>query len=654
MRPWLLRGTTAKLSLNPPSEGSGCLRTGRCALGAKTVPLYLIWLLWLSGPPAACGPNPSETRFGKDCDIGVELSTVRNELLRLLPVSSMAPDLANATGLVDLDSFRRRLGLAEPALESLRIGLRGPGAAGTRPGTKGCIPAPTPPAAWPGGSGLSAGSQVGGTAPPGGAPPAGGPPPATGGVVMPPPKGAPRPPLPTKSAPFGKPTAAGPPKGDTGVQCKSASAAPTPPPWQRPPEGKAFAAPHTSDDIEIQRGYQELTAMQQDFEQKHAEGERILQQQQQEVQRMEREFREHEQQRQREEMKRKKEEEERRRQEEAEALAKSLQNELEQFILIAERRAEEAKEKAALVGIDEKNDKTPDEILEAASQFDAVSAAGRMVVAQCNSFMTGKFLQLQGTTEETRTEAARRLKRVKAAESETAILVGKVMACRRQAQLQKDAQLKKLEAELAARKQEAIFSKYDRDGDGKLSAAEVGAFVSGECNFELSQEKLAAIVQSDVFKDSMGVPRAKFSHLRLLVGVAAVTGALDGMEVEVAKAETQARPLSAKGRCRMPIGPAAQKAEEVEAAVDAAQDYLAAAREQVQTLGADKPTGGEPRAVALARAEAVKLARRLDAFERRLATSAAIAKAVLDRRLLQERKAAALRDADLVASNGMM
>merc|ERR1711953_1175709 len=131
---------------------------------------------------------------------------------------------------------------------------------------------------------------------------------------------------------------------------------------------------------------------------------------------------------------------------------------------------------------------------------------------------------------------------------------------------------------------EHMFKRYDSDGDGLLSFRDVKAFIKGEYNLELPEEKLCSILGVDSLAKFTGVQHADFHRFVLLVGVASVAGALDGVEVEVVKAEEKARPLSAKGPVRVPLRQLPEAVGQLDAAIDVAKDYLAAARDQIKGM----------------------------------------------------------------------
>mmetsp|Transcript_102713 Transcript_102713/g.306827 ORF Transcript_102713/g.306827 Transcript_102713/m.306827 type:complete len:684 (+) Transcript_102713:95-2146(+) len=340
---------------------------------------------------------------------------------------------------------------------------------------------------------------------------------------------------------------------------------------------------------------------------------------------------------------------------ELEEVALQLHGELSQLLATAEDRVEQCK--VISDSIEGEHGKTFDEVIKIADDFEAVSMASRTAVKTVSDFMAGKYLKLQGSSENMKQEAANVLKRFKAAEREAESRASKVWTRKREALIARDKELKRQAALRAVEKQESLFKQYDVDQDGILSAHEVGAFVKGECNFDLPQEKVEGILQSEAFTGHPGVPKEKFTQLRLLVGVAAVVGALSGMEAEVAKAEEKAKPLSARGRQVMPLDVLAERTDDVDRAVDAARDYLAAAREQVQCLDVEQslPTAVAPTAVRMAVQEARKLGTRLDWFEQRLARAAAASKASRDRLVLQQKKEELMRQAmDMAASSPLV
>lgn len=333
---------------------------------------------------------------------------------------------------------------------------------------------------------------------------------------------------------------------------------------------------------------------------------------------------------------------------EQEAVALQLQGELAALLNVAEDKVEKAKAMGDSIQV--KDGMTDEEIIKVADEFEVHAVGTRRAIKACSDFMGGKYQRLQGNTETTRQEAVMFLQRFKTAEKDIEQATVKVRARKRESIVKRDKEAKRLSALQAAEKQESLFKKYDVDEDGVLSVREVGAFVKGECNFDLPQEKVEGILKSEAFAGSDGVAKDKFAQLRLLVGVASVVGALSGMEAEVAKAEEKAKPLAVRGMRPMPMDVLEERIDEVDSAVDAARDYLAAAREQVQGLELEpQPATLAPTAVRMATQEARKLGTRLDWFEQRLARAGAASKASRDRLVLQQKKAELMRAADEAA-----
>jgi len=79
--------------------------------------------------------------------------------------------------------------------------------------------------------------------------------------------------------------------------------------------------------------------------------------------------------------------------------------------------------------------------------------------------------------------------------------------------------IKKGEADKQVSLSEALFSKYDKDGDGFLSKKEVQAYSKGEFSFTMPMDSLDLVTQV-LFKESKGVSKADFHYLTVSVGVA--------------------------------------------------------------------------------------------------------------------------------------
>jgi len=343
------------------------------------------------------------------------------------------------------------------------------------------------------------------------------------------------------------------------------------------------------------------------------------------------------------EAQRRKEEEERKaaeekRKAEANEAASLLQAELSPLVDIAELEQGKASDKAEFA--DKSKDWADDDVIKAADAFGKAAVAAREAVKACKDFMVGKHGKLMGADQACRDAGNALLKRMSGAERALETSSRRVTTRRGEATASKDRAARKVAAEKAGQKQEGLFQKYDRDGDGLLSPDEVGQFIRGECNFDMEKGVVEKILGSPPFAGTKGVTRDKFSRLRLQVGIAAVEQTLGSIELEVVKAEKKSAALNAH-RARMPLDKALELTEVVESAVEAARDFLAAAREQVQCLA-----GFEPEVQRQAGVEAARLNSRLTSFDSRLARQAGSTKAIRDKLLFQQKKAELMRQAE--------
>lgn len=344
------------------------------------------------------------------------------------------------------------------------------------------------------------------------------------------------------------------------------------------------------------------------------------------------------------EAQRRKAEEERRAAEEkrkaaANEAAKLLQAELSPLVDIAELEQGKANDKAEFAN--GSKDWANDDVIKAADVFAKASVSTKEALKACKDFMTGKHNQLMGSDQSCRDSGGAILKRMASAERALEVLYRKVMTRRAEATASKERAAQKLSAERAGEKQEGLFQKYDRDGDGLLSPAEVASFIRGECNFDMEKGAVEKILGTPPFAGAKGVARDKFSRLRLQVGIAAVEQALGGIEQEVVKAEKKSAALNAH-RARMPLDKALELTEGVQSAVEAALDFLAAAKEQVQCLA-----GFEPEVRKQAGLESARLNSRLTTYDSRLSRQAASTKAIRDKLLFQQKKAELMKQADM-------
>eukprot|EP00928_Gymnodinium_smaydae_P098923 TRINITY_DN930_c1_g4_i1.p1 TRINITY_DN930_c1_g4~~TRINITY_DN930_c1_g4_i1.p1 ORF type:complete len:446 (+),score=128.83 TRINITY_DN930_c1_g4_i1:90-1340(+) len=334
--------------------------------------------------------------------------------------------------------------------------------------------------------------------------------------------------------------------------------------------------------------------------------------------------------------------EERRRLEVTEAIA-ALSSVLSPLVDAAEAAVAEAA--ARRVPVDAVTDDSYEQVAPVLAAFDEAHTAAAAALRRCGDyFASERFARLETAPDDARQEAEQLRRRFSDAESRLASAADVVRSKMSSARARRDEAARQVEAQRAAEEQDRLFARYDRDGDGLLNVTEVAAFVRRECNAELPQEKLQALLRGEPFASAGGVARADFARLRMLVGIATVGAALDGVEGEVVKAEAKARPLSARGPAAVPLDRLEDATEDLDVAVDAAGDYLAAARAQAHgiSLGND-----ELSVVASANAqeetpETVALRSRLESLEKRLGEAAAVAKKCHERMELQRRKAALL------------
>lgn len=384
------------------------------------------------------------------------------------------------------------------------------------------------------------------------------------------------------------------------------------------------------------------------------------------------------------EVERRKQEEERRRKE-AEQTATMWQADFRRLLDTADEKSKAAAAKAPAVL--EANGASDDQILGASADFEAALMEFRHAMKACTTFMVGKHRQLQGLTEHSRFSANALLQRMGRADRSVEPLVARVRKRKQEAQDARDKEARRVAAIREAKRQEELFKKFDRDGDGRLRVQDIVDLVKEEHGFELTPERVEGIRKSEAYDSESGVPWSKFAQLKLLIGIAreefrakqrkeelerkkaladaqtarvrentaGVTEALSGIEAEVSKAEELARPLSVMrgGRSHLLPDQVESQATAVETAVSAARDFLAAAREQSQRLGGEENTALEPDPGRLAEAESKKLQLRLDWLEVRLGKAAAASKAVWDRILLQQRKALLLQEVSAAERAGV-
>jgi hypothetical protein len=384
----------------------------------------------------------------------------------------------------------------------------------------------------------------------------------------------------------------------------------------------------------------------------------------------------------------KKRQEEERKKAEAEETAKKLHEELAELVSTAEELVKALGEKSKEMET-EKND---DEVLRNCDELDAEIKDAKNAVKMCSEFISLKHLGLVGASEETRQKTTKVRSSVQEAGRTVEREAGKVNLRRRKAVSNKEAEARRIAAVKAAEKQESMFKQYDVDADGKLDASEIMEFVKGEYDFEFPLEKAEGLLKQDAFAGLGGVTYAKFPHLKMLIGIArneamakkrklekeakdkadaeeaarrkklaiaqtaqvlegikVVETAMSGIEAEVAKAEQKAKPLGiTRGRAALNADRIHEVADEVEVAVEAGRDFLAAAKDQASSMAGVPNDKLEP-SVIPGCAPARQLFFRLDYMEKRLAAAAKAAQTARDRVILAQKKAQLMREAQEAA-----
>ncbi|CAE7648234.1 Zdhhc3 [Symbiodinium sp. CCMP2592] len=326
--------------------------------------------------------------------------------------------------------------------------------------------------------------------------------------------------------------------------------------------------------------------------------------------------------------------------------------------------AAEAEAKATLEGGGGALDK---ELIRLATEMETSSEEASKSVAGCMARMDGatNMMRIRGPTEELKASAGVLQNRARTVKSSLEEMLQKARAAKVTAAQRVEREVRKAEALKEAARQEAIFRQYDQDSDGLLDESEIRAYIAGEYTFELAEEKLTQILSAS----PDGVSHADFAKLRSQINgawnevlnkqrkekndkqmamikknSAEILSALSGVESEVAKAEAQVRilgPMVTRGVTMLDM--LGERTEAAESAVDAARDFLAAAKEQALALGVD--SNFETEAKQMAAVEARNLQMKVTALENRVNTAAHVSKAARSKIQLQERKAALLREA---------
>jgi hypothetical protein len=323
---------------------------------------------------------------------------------------------------------------------------------------------------------------------------------------------------------------------------------------------------------------------------------------------------------------------------ELDAAVQSLYAEFVPLVETTESRV--AKARAIATRLECDLDASEKEVLMMADEFEQNRSGAQAAVRACIGYSAGEhYMVLQNSVCPAKKMANELLQRAKKAAGQLLQAVSSVKALRQDAEKRQDDEAKKKAAIQAAKNEEQMFKRYDRDGDGLLRFSDVRAFISGEYNLELSEEKLRDVLQVESLSKFTAVPWQDFPRLRYRVGIASVAGALDGLDVQVAKAESQARPLSARGPVKFPLRQLPDALEKLDSAIDEANDYLAAGRDQVQGILDEVAASPETK----------KLSLRLKDLEARLEQSRAVAGTCRERIAVHEKKTALMKQLDAVS-----
>jgi hypothetical protein len=103
--------------------------------------------------------------------------------------------------------------------------------------------------------------------------------------------------------------------------------------------------------------------------------------------------------------------------------------------------------------------------------------------------VTANHVKLSGRTAESREIAAKLRARIGVCTRSIDASATKIKVAVNVANQNKEKEAKRVAAIKEAEKQEALFKKYDADGDGLLDADEIVEYVKGEYDFELPEEK---------------------------------------------------------------------------------------------------------------------------------------------------------------------
>jgi len=366
--------------------------------------------------------------------------------------------------------------------------------------------------------------------------------------------------------------------------------------------------------------------------------------------------------------------------EEAETQAKLMHIELERLVEAAERECERAAAIAESI-VSEQARKTlrDEDIIRVAAEFDTGRATAQAALKVCSTFTAGRHRQLMGAREETKKAASEFIQRIGKADRGLSMTAGRVNAARNPAKQRIEAEARRKAALEEAKRQEEMFKRFDSNHDGRLSLDDIIALCKGEYHFDLQPERIEAIKKSDAFKPD-GVPFSKFAVLRTMIGIALgeaqakkrkeealarklrserqcaqveqdakmIHECIGGIETEVRKAEMKAGPLMAYTAPKSNIAWAAVEAAagDVDIAIGAAKDFIAAAKEKLQAMVGDAAQPElEAEAQRLAARHSQLVGVKLQRIEARLARPESLLAAARQKIELQQRKDALLRQA---------
>eukprot|EP00435_Cladocopium_sp_Y103_P031332 s1071_g7.t3 len=350
-----------------------------------------------------------------------------------------------------------------------------------------------------------------------------------------------------------------------------------------------------------------------------------------------------------------------------EMLARSLQAELESLLSVAEEEAATVRKLQEALGKAQRHDGNDDQaVISACDDFDKPGQNALQAALRCTSLLDQNVKQIHGPTEELKARSTKLAGQARQLRSALDQILEKVRLAKMAAIQRIEKEARRVAAEKEAKRQEAIFDQYDQDKDGVLTAGEIVAYVKGEHHFDLAEEgsrgkPREAEKLQQILLNGSGVSKQHFARLRSQVaviwseilakqrkersekqllqlrkGAAEIQSALSGVEAEVVKAEAEVRHLPPMiKRAGMMMHQLYERTEAAETAIDAARDFLAAAKEQVFSL--DKEIESE--AKAMAQTEVRGLQMKVSLLENRLNHAANLTKTARNKLQLEEKKA---------------